>query len=331
MDNLIPNTFGLTVRARRYAEFVSVAELKDILAKRDPQEPLLVVGGGSNMLFTRDFDGLVLHSRIKGMTICGGAKYNGKVLVQMGSGVKWDDFCAEMARQNIFGTECLSYIPGEVGASAVQNVGAYGVEASEFISLVEAVDIATGEEVSFTNEECKFGYRDSIFKHEAAGRYVITYVTFSYDRDGYPRKRYKQLKEYFSGPRWNPTAMEVREKVIEIRRSKLPETSELGSAGSFFTNPVVDEETSRRLTADNPDIVGYPVDGGVKLSAARLIDLCGLKGYRVGNAGVYDRQPLVIVNYGGATAAEVMQVAEHVQNTVKARFGVELRPEVIYI
>lgn len=326
MSKQIPNTFGLEASARSFLEFATEAELHEILTHRDTAEPLFVVGGGSNLLFTKDFAGTVLHSRILGIEIldCGT-----EALVRVGSGEVWDDFCRRMVESGLSGAENMSYIPGEVGASAVQNVGAYGSEAKDIIHTVETIEIATGRARKFTNSECRFGYRDSVFKQELRGQYVVTHVTFRLMKGSHPDLKYRQLKEHFAGRR--PTIAEVREAVIDIRRQKLPEPAELGSAGSFFKNPVVDEAVYQRLQADYPTLTGYPTEHGVKLSAAWLIDHAGLKGYRHQQAAVYDRQPLVIVNLGGATAEQIIHVADHVIETVNQRFGIRLSPEVNYI
>lgn len=316
---LIPNTFGLQAHARSYAEFGSVAELKEILAayresnknsaSSNPENnlPVLVVGSGSNLLLQNDYEGLVLRSamnRVLHLTEDDDAVY-----IDCGAGIVLDELIEQVTDMGLHGMENLSYIPGTVGASAVQNVGAYRTEAKDVITEVHAVEIATGEERVFSNAECRFGYRDSIFKNELAGKFVITSVT------------YKLLKQGETSPRAK------RAEIIETRQAKLPEVAEFGSAGSFFKNPIVTESQLADLLNRCPDMPHYDT----KLVAAWLIDQSGMKGRSVGGAKVWEKQPLVIVNTGSATAEEIAALAEEVREAVKAKFGVELTPEVNYI
>lgn len=327
MRHKIYNTFGLEVYADRYVEFGSTEELRGMLEELR-KEKMYVVGGGANLVFSGDYHGTIVHSAIKGIEETDQA--DGSVLVRVGSGENWDAFCAEMAKRELYGVENLAYIPGEVGASAIQNVGAYGIEACDVIEKVETVEVASGDVRIFDVKECEYGYRSSIFKHQLAGKYIVTHVTYRLRRNGTVNTSYKPLSEMFGG-KSDITPQQVRDAVIEIRRSKLPEVEEIGSAGSFFMNPVVPREKYEELAAQYPAMPHFLTEKGVKIPAAWLIDQCGLKGYRHGNAGVYVKQPLVLVNLGGATAADVLAVAEHVTETVKEKFGIELHKEAIII
>lgn len=322
----IPNTFGIEAEARELVVFQSVEELKRILAAHRG-ENVLVVGQGSNLLLRGDFDGLVLQS---GMTrVLSLTEDDDYVYIDCGAGIVLDELIAQVADMRLWGLENLSYIPGTVGASAVQNVGAYGVEAKDLITAVHTVEIATGEERIWSVEECGYGYRESVFKGAEAGKYVVTSVTY---------KLGKKRIEFPDSRITGDSPMQVREEIIATRRQKLPEVAEYGSAGSFFKNPVVSETIAEELKSVYPDMPMYPVapleDGteAVKLSAAWLIDQCGLKGTQIGGARVWDKQPLVIVNYTGkATAEDIMALAEKVQMEVKQKFGVVITPEVQYV
>lgn len=314
------HTFGIPATAAVWAEYASVEELKRLLEQFRGRQ-ILPIGAGSNLLFTHDFDGVLLHSAMR--RVLSLTEDDEAVYVEAGSGIVLDEFIAQLVDMGLYGLENLSYIPGTVGASAVQNVGAYGVEAKDVITRVHAVRIADGEERDFTNEDCRFGYRDSIFKQELSGQYVITSVTYRLSKKpiDYPESRIHEA-----------TLALTREKIIQTRREKLPEVSEYGSAGSFFKNPVVDPATADRLKASYPDMPCYPAADGAKLSAAWLIDQCGLKGKQIGGARVWDKQPLVLVNYTGtATAADIRQLATDIEAAVLDRFGVRISPEVIYI
>ena len=320
------NTFGMDVRAKVVAEYASVEELTDLLRKYKG-ERLLAVGEGSNLLFTKDFDGVVLVSR---MCRARASKETDKeVWIEAESGLKMDNLIEQLVDMNLTGMENMSYIPGTVGASAVQNVGAYGVEAKDVIVEVRTIEAATGKERVFTNEECRFGYRDSIFKNELQGRYIVTHVVYRLLKHGEAHLDYGNLREAVQG---KPTAMAVREAVIQIRRQKLPEVNELGSAGSFFKNPVVPAEQFETLKKAYPAIPNYPLENGTyKIPAAWLIEQCGWKGKAMGGARVYEKQPLVIVNADHATPQDIIDLAQAVSDSVKQRFGVTIRPEVNYI
>ena len=339
------NTFGMKVKARCFIEYDSVADLVDIEFE-ELARPVLHIGGGSNLLFTDDFKGTVLHSRIDFIEILEDG------LVSVGAGVVFDDFCAWAAKEGLWGVENLSYIPGEVGASAVQNIGAYGVEVKDVIHKVYCYDTQEEEFVSFSAEECGYGYRDSIFKKpEIKGRYVVTHVVFALSREPRPVLDYGHLKEAVEAAvshsggadsdfMQSLTPAIIRKVIIKIRKEKLPEPSVMGSAGSFFKNPVIGLEHFQRIEAaakaeHGPDykVPHYDLpDALVKIPAAWMIEQCGWKGRRSGGAAVWEKQPLVIVNYTGeAYPEEIIGLERRIVSSVKQKFGVELHPEVDHI
>ncbi|MBO5809041.1 MAG: UDP-N-acetylmuramate dehydrogenase [Bacteroidales bacterium] len=395
------NTFGMKVKARCFMEYDSVADLVDIEFE-ELARPVLHIGGGSNLLFTDDFKGTVLHSKIDFIEILdecqcvpetpshsvGPSPYPGvgkcllhtkgtssgtsKLLVSVGSGVVFDDFCEWAAKEGLWGVENLSYIPGEVGASAVQNIGAYGVEVKDVIHKVYCYDTLEEEFVSFSVEECGYGYRDSIFKKpEVKGRYIVTHVVFALSRKPQPKLDYGHLRDAvvnvaslsgeprlsadrhpqaeggMSLPSDTDSAFEasltpalIRKVIIKIRKEKLPEPSVKGSAGSFFKNPVISAEHFAKIEAAAKAELGpdYKVphydlpEGTVKVPAAWMIEQCGWKGKRSGGAAVWDKQPLVIVNYTGeAYPEEIIGLERRIIASVKAKFGVELHPEVEHV
>ena len=379
------NTFGMKVKARCFMEYDSVADLVDIEFE-ELARPVLHIGGGSNLLFTDDFKGTILHSKINFIEILEDAS---EVLVSVGSGVVFDDFCAWAAKEGLWGVENLSYIPGEVGASAVQNIGAYGVEVKDVIRKVYCYDTVEEEFVSFGVEECGYGYRDSIFKNpEVKGRYIVTHVVFALSRTPQPRLDYGHLRDAVMASSVSPssdprpatsslthplrggamslpgdteeammsrlTAALIRKVIIKIRKEKLPEPSVMGSAGSFFKNPVITAEHFARIEAAAKAELGsdykvphYVLETSirhceeqsdvaichmVKVPAAWLIEQCGWKGRRSGGAAVYDKQPLVIVNYtGDAYPEEIIGLERRIIASVKAKFDIELHPEVEHI
>ena len=344
------NTFGMKVKARCFMEYDSVADLVDIEFE-ELARPVLHIGGGSNLLFTDDFKGTVLHSKIDFMEVLEEGHFDRaerveeSVLVSVGSGVVFDDFCEWASKEGLWGVENLSYIPGEVGASAVQNIGAYGVEVKDVIHKVYCYDTVEEEFVSFGVEECEYGYRDSIFKNpELKGRYIVTHVVFALSREPKPRLDYGHLaeavKEAQAVRASELTPSLIRKVIIKIRKDKLPEPSVVGSAGSFFKNPVITHEHFGRIESaamieHGPDfkVPHYDLpDGMVKVPAAWMIEQCGWKGRRSGGAAVWDKQPLVIVNYTGeAFPEEIIGLERRIISSVKQKFGVELHPEVDHI
>ena len=324
------NTFGLEAKAKQFISYHTIDELVEVLASlRDKGEQILHIGGGSNLLFTKDFEGTILHSDIKFIEEV--SRDDQHIFFRVGSGVVWDDFCAQMARENYYGAENLSYIPGEVGASAIQNIGAYGVEVASIIHEVETIEVATGQSRVFQVQECEYGYRDSIFKNRLKGEYIVTAVIFRLSLIPVVHLDYGPLRELNSRSE-NLTAQAIRDAVIDIRRSKLPEPKEMGSAGSFFKNPVIPIEVYRAIAAAYTDVPHYVIsEDEVKIPAAWLIEQCGWKGKRHGGAGVYEKQPLILVNLDHATANDIMELAALIQQSVFEKFHIQLEPEVNYI
>ena len=308
--SLLPyNTFGIDAKARLFIEYYSQDELRTVL-KEHKGETILHIGQGSNLLFTKDFDGVILHS---GMAR---AKFLDDETVEAQNGLRLDDMIAQLTDMGYSGLEKLSLIPGEVGASAVQNVGAYGVEAKDVIERVYTLDVETLEERVFRNEECRFGHRDSPLKHELKGKYTVTPVVYKVKPGD---------------------ATKTREEIIQTRMAKLPAVGETGSAGSFFMNPFVPEEKAKELLELYPNMPNFPsLQGGdrgrlVKIPAAWLIEQCGWKGKTLGGAQVWPKQPLVIVNADHATAQDIIGLAAKVSASVKEKFGIDIHPEVNYI
>lgn len=321
------NTFGMDVRADSLIDWSSTDELKNALL--DIEKPVLVIGGGSNLLFMGDFKGTVLHSTISSIEIIGST--DDHVHVKVGAGVVWDDFVAWSCINGLWGVENLSAIPGEVGASAVQNIGAYGVEAKDVIDTVQTISLADGSERDFSNAECRYGYRQSIFKNELKGRYAVAYVIYTLYKKPQPKLGYGALEqevERLGGP----SLENIRQAVISIRGSKLPDPKILGNAGSFFMNPVITAKEFDEIRSSYPDVLSYPsADGMIKVPAGWLIEKTGWKGRSLGPAAVYEKQALVLVNKGGATGADIKRLADTVIADVKQKFGITLSTEVNYI
>ena len=317
------NTFGMDVKARRYVEYGSEEELLEVLPTLCGK--VLHIGGGSNLLFRGDFDGTVLHSAISGMEVVN--ETASEAWVRVGAGVVWDDFVAWAVEQGFGGVENLSLIPGEVGASAVQNIGAYGVEAKDVIVRVEAMDLQSGEKRVFSNAECRYAYRQSAFKQEWKGMYAITHVTFCLQKHPRLKLEYGNIKAVL-GDQENLTVAHVRQAIIDIRRAKLPDPEVLGNAGSFFMNPVVSREKFLSLQKDYPQMPFYEVEGGVKIPAGWMIEQCGWKGKALGRAAVHDKQALVLVNLGGATSDEIIHLCHTICKDVRDKFGIDIHPEV---
>lgn len=320
------NTFGMDVRADRLIDWATTDELKNALP--DIEKPVLMIGGGSNLLFMGDFKGTVLHSTITSIDIIDST--DDLVYVKVGAGVVWDDFVAWCTINGFWGVENLSAIPGEVGASAVQNIGAYGAEAKDVIDTVQTICLTDGTERDFSNAECRYGYRQSIFKNELKGQYAVAYVIYALSKVPQPKLGYGALEqkvERLGGP----TLANIRQAVISIRDSKLPDPKVLGNAGSFFMNPVVTEQEFNIIRSNYPDVPSYPAPGGIKVPAGWLIEKTGWKGRSLGPAAVYDKQALVLVNRGGATGADVKRLADTIIADVKQKFGIALSTEVNYI
>ena len=326
------NTFGIDVKCNRYLEYASTEEAVEIarILQADSQ-PLLILGGGSNLLLTKDFPGIVVTpENRKEINVSGRDNSSEAVYLRCWAGTTFDDVVDDAVRHGYHGMENLSLIPGEVGASAVQNIGAYGAEAKDIIDTVEAVEIATGRKVSFANSDCGYSYRQSKFKHEWKDKYLVTAVTYRLSKVFTPRLDYGNIRAKLSEMGISqPTASELRSVIIDIRNAKLPDPKVQGNAGSFFMNPIVSTEKYRQLAAQYPAMPHYTIDSEhEKIPAGWMIDQCGWKGKTLGRAGVHDKQALVLVNRGGATGEEVVALMHAIQHDVRQRFGIEIHPEV---
>lgn len=322
------NSFGVEARARYFFEAHTMDDLLWIIHQPEFQCEKLIIGGGSNMLLTRDFDGLVIKVSMKIKWV---EKQEGDyTLVSVMAGENWHQFVLWCLDQNLGGLENLSLIPGNVGSAPIQNIGAYGVELKDSFHHLEALNVETGEFEIFRLEDCQFGYRDSFFKNEGKGRYIITRVFFKLTHANHRlRTTYGAIRNELERLGLEENIQSISQAVINIRKSKLPDPAKLGNSGSFFKNPVVKTALYEKLKAEHPDLVGYPVDEGqTKLAAGWLIEKAGWKGFRRGDAGVHARQALVLVNYGQATGKEIEALSREIQESIFNTFGVELEREV---
>jgi len=322
------NTFGVAVCSTFFAEIFSEQDLKDLLGLPIvKQQSLLILGGGSNLLFTKDFEGLVVKISIPGIS----AVVEGdEVIVTAGAGVVWNDFVKYCVANGFAGVENLSLIPGTVGASPIQNIGAYGVELKDVFGSCTAYEIATALPRVFDFEDCRFGYRDSIFKNELKGQYIITSVSFKLSKQARINIQYGAIQSELQNRKIaHPTIADISKVVADIRVSKLPDPSTIGNAGSFFKNPVIEPSLFREVLSKFPDVVHYPAPNDkIKLAAGWLIEQCGFKGRVVGQTGTWKNQALVLVNHGAATGQEVYSFSEEIINSVYIKFGVKLEREV---
>lgn len=334
---LAHNTFGIDAKCSRFVEYASVEEAQQLVASlTEADQPLLILGGGSNLLLTGDYQGTVLHSAIMGIEVMENSSFEnqenekGSVFLKCGSGEVFDDVVAYAVEHGYHGAENLSIIPGEVGASAVQNIGAYGVEAKDIIYKVEAVEIATGKVVNFDNADCQYSYRQSKFKHEWRDKYLVTHVIYRLSKTFTPDLDYGNIRASLAAKHIaEPTAQQLRDVIIEIRNAKLPDPKVEGNAGSFFMNPIVEKAKYDELAAQHPGMPHYTIDAEhEKIPAGWMIDQCGWKGKSLGRAGVHDKQALVLVNRGGATGEEIVKLCETIRKDVFEKFGIEIHPEV---
>ena len=337
---LAHNTFGIDAKCKRFLEYSSVEEAQQIVAGLTAaDQPLLILGGGSNLLLTGDYEGTVIHSAIKGIEVLDNETLAAEgenlknpdfVFLNCGSGEVFDDVVAYAVEHGYHGAENLSIIPGEVGASAVQNIGAYGVEAKDIIYKVETVEIATGKLVVFDNQVCQYSYRQSRFKHEWKDKYLVTHVIYRLSKHFVPDLDYGNIRTSLTAKGIeNPTAQQLRDVIIEIRNAKLPDPKVQGNAGSFFMNPIVQKAKYEELAALYPGMPHYTIDAEhEKIPAGWMIDQCGWKGQSLGRAGVHDKQALVLVNRGGATGQEIVNLCETIRKDVKQKFGIDIHPEV---
>jgi len=320
------NTFGIDVAAKRYVSITSIEELKEVL---ETEKDIFVLSGGSNLLLTQAIDKLTVHINTKGIqTEISGVN---EVLVTVQAGENWHDFVLWCIAQNYGGLENLSLIPGNVGTSPIQNIGAYGVEVKDTITQVLAIEIATGKEIVFDNEACDFGYRNSIFKQEAKGKYIIVAVTFKLTtKNHHLNSSYGAIQTALDAQGvTKPKLKEISDAVISIRNSKLPNPDNIGNSGSFFKNPVIAKSTFLSLQQQYSEMPFYKVsEQEIKIPAGWLIEQCGFKGKRIGNTGSHKNQALVLVNYGNATGEEIYALAKRIQKTIKERFTIDLEIEV---
>lgn len=321
------NTFGLNYKADNFVSVKSDTEIFEFLKMGNLLEgPFLVLGGGSNLLFISDFNGTIIHSAIEGL--CIEEEHTDHVIVSSGAGMNWDSFVEWTVNQGYGGLENLSYIPGTVGAAPVQNIGAYGSEAKDTIEMVRAIFLADSTIREFYNDECKFSYRDSIFKRDLKGKCIITKVYFRLKTRPLLNTGYGSLKE--EAVKLGPLSVRtIREAIINIRRDKLPDPERIGNAGSFFKNPVVQTHVADALKSEYKDLPCHnDTPGYVKIAAGWLIEQCGWKGKRIGDAGIHDKQALVLVNYGNATGRDILELSEEIRRSVVDKFGLELEREV---
>ncbi len=322
------NTFGIDVTSEYFAEITSAEDINELLAADVfTYYPRLILGGGSNMLFTKNFDGLIIHPKIEGIHVV--EENEDFVFLKVGSGIVWDELVEYSVSKGWGGLENLSSIPGNTGASPIQNIGAYGVEAKDVIMEVQGIDLVKNKTQTYTNKACEFAYRSSIFKREHRNSFLITYVVFKLKK--FPHKlviHYGQVEQALQKEN-KKTISSMRRIISMIRNSKLPDVKKIGNAGSFFKNPVVTSEIAEHLKNNYEDIPLYEnPGGGTKISAAWLIEKAGCKGMQSGNAGSYQNQPLVLVNLGNAKGEEIIRLAEHIKNKVNEMFEVVLEPEV---
>lgn len=323
------NTFGMKAVARHFVEYSSIAELQQYLHSCSPDERVLQIGGGSNLLFIHPvFEGTILHSSIRGMEVV--EEDEDTICLKVGAAVVWDDFVATVVAQGWGGAENLSLIPGEVGASAIQNIGAYGVEAKDLIRNIYTIDRNDYSERVFENRECCYGYRSSIFKTSLKDQYIVTHVSYELRKHPVLNLSYGNISAAFE-PGEEITLQKVRDHIIDIRQQKLPDPKVLGNAGSYFMNPVVSMDLYETLKRDYPDLPSYPAGEGMKIPAAWLIQQTGWKGKSLGHAAVYEKQPLVLVNTGDAEAMDIIRLADAVICAVEEKFAIRLKPEVIYV
>lgn len=327
------NSFGFDVKSKLFVEVVTISQLFDLVRDRVFQSNRrLILGGGNNVLFCDDyFDGLVIHMNNKGVAILSEDKDTCVVRAQAGE--DWGDFVRLMVDKRLYGIENLAHIPGRVGAAPVQNIGAYGMEMKDSFLQCDAVDVSNGTHRVFTKRECGFGYRTSIFKTELKGRYIITSVDFLLKKQAALKLEYGNIVNYLrNNGIENPTLVQLHDAICEIRDEKLPDVKHIGNAGSFFKNPVIEREQFDYLRTTYPEIPSYTEpDDKVKVPAGWLIDKAGWKGWRDAHVGVYEKQALVLVHYGGGTGKEIVALSEKIQQSVKEKFNIEITPEVNFI
>ncbi|MCG3166897.1 MAG: UDP-N-acetylenolpyruvoylglucosamine reductase [Bacteroidia bacterium] len=322
------NTFGIAAKAKFFAEISALADAREICShKQFVKTDKLILGGGSNILFTKDFDGIVIKNNFKGIEVV--AENSDNIFVKSGAGENWHNFVLHCIENNYAGVENLSLIPGNVGASPMQNIGAYGVEIKDVFHELEAFEIATAEQVKFSAADCNFGYRESVFKNKHRNKFIITSVTFRLNRIPKFNISYGAIEQELEKMGVKELSISsVSKAVCNIRSSKLPDPKQIGNAGSFFKNPVISQELYENIKKEFANVVAYPSGNEVKLAAGWLIEQCGWKGYRKNDCGVHMNQALVLVNYGNASGDEIFNLSQEVMDSVNKKFGVTLEREV---
>jgi UDP-N-acetylmuramate dehydrogenase len=320
------NTFGIEAAAREFSQFRSPEELEE-LVKAFGKNHLMILGGGSNILFTKNYDGFILKNEIAGIDIVKEDEHH--VYVKAGAGENWHQFVLFCIERDLAGVENLSLIPGNVGASPMQNIGAYGVEIKDVFHDLEAFHIKSRKVVTFTHADCKFGYRESVFKNKHKGEYVILSVTYRLNKIPHFNTSYGAIENELQRMNAGVSIQSISRAVINIRTSKLPDPAQIGNAGSFFKNPTITEKQFDELKKEHPGVPAYPQGGGkVKVAAGWLIEQCGWKGYRKGDAGVHEKQALVLVNHGHASGRDIYELSEEIRRSVAKKFKIELEREV---
>ena len=332
--NLQPfNSFGFNAVAKLFVEINDIDELRQLIETPEfKTEKRLILSGGNNILLTSDFfDGIVILMNNKGIKTI--FEDGDDLIVRAQAGEDWPEFVRQMVAQGLHGVENLAHIPGKVGAAPVQNIGAYGMELKDSFLQCQAINLSTGEIQVFTNEACRFGYRESIFKHELKGQYIITSVDFQLSKQGELKLEYGNIKSYLTEHGMeHPSLQQLHDAICAIRDAKLPDVKELGSAGSFFKNPVINIEQFEALQRQFPDIPHYPdAEGMVKVPAGWLIEKAGWKGWRDDHVGVYEKQALVLVHYGGGKGQDIVGLARKIQESVEKKFGIQITPEVNFV
>jgi UDP-N-acetylmuramate dehydrogenase len=323
------NTFGVDVKAKLLAEVFSEVELMEILSdEKLKQEKKFILGGGSNILFTKDFEGIIIKVSIPGIKLL--EEHSDSVVIEAGAGIIWDDLVKYCVDKNYGGIENLTLIPGTVGAAPIQNIGAYGQELADTFFSLSGVFIKSGKSKTFKKSECNFSYRSSMFREELKNEFIITSVKLKLLKNSKPNTSYKTLREYLTVKKvLNPTIKDISKAVAGIRRSRLPDPVKIGNAGSFFKNPVLSDEVFRKLKFEYPDIVSFTSDAGqVKISAGWLLEKCGWKGRRIGDVGTSSDHALVVCNYGNASGAEILEFTMRLKEEVASKFGIRLEEEV---
>lgn len=318
------NSFGIDIKCDYLYNIYSTTDIFEFLLLEEKN--FITLGGGSNILFTKDYEGSVLKNEIKGIEIID--EDEDQLLVRVGAGENWHQFVQWCVSHQLWGLENLSLIPGNVGAAPIQNIGAYGVEQNTCFHSLQAINTEQGISEVIYKSDCKFGYRDSIFKSSAKGKYIITHVRYMLSKKPKPNLSYKEVAKYFEERNLEPSIKNISNAIIEIRNSKLPDPCVTGNAGSFFKNPVIEVDQFETLIEKHPDVVHYPSDHKIKLAAAWLIDQCGFKGKVKGNTGSYKNQALIIINNGQATGTEILDYSKEIQKAVFDTFGIELETEV---